>query len=91
MWFTHLSGQALTNENAYDVAVSVGGYVLHDSHGESAVVVETNRGDILITQGDMVGKDQSGRMSVIRFTPEKLEKKANSKVKVTPLDVKRKK
>lgn len=85
MWFTHLTGQELTNENAHDVAESVGGYVLHDSHGESAVVVETTRGDILITQGDMVGKDQSGRMSVIRFTEEK------AKSRVTPLDVKRKK
>lgn len=87
MWFTHLTGQELTNENAYDVAESVGGYVLHDSHGESAVVVETTRGDILITQGDMVGKDQSGRLSVIRFTEEKPKGKSG----VTPLDVKRKK
>lgn len=87
MWFTHLKGMELSNDNAHDVAEYCGGYVLHDSHGEAGVVVETHRGDMLVTQGDLVGKDQTGRLSVIRFTEDNPKKGS----KVTPLDVKRKK
>lgn len=72
MWFDHLRGAQLTEENAEDIAEWVRGKVHRtskDGKGFSFLVVPSTRGDLMVLMGDWVVKDPKGYFRVVRLDP----------------------
>lgn len=74
VWVDDISGLQLNKANVREVSTFVGGYPIKIEN-QDAVVMPTPRGDLVVKQGDWVGRDQGNRWHLVRCTPVASENK----------------
>lgn len=81
VWVDEIEGRPLTNSNADEIANMVKGSVI--LNGKPFVTIPTPRGELLVREGDFVGKDQRGNWHIVRLrdTYKDGSSKSNAKSK----------
>ena len=65
VWVDEIKGATLNAKNADSIAYWVGGSVL--TNGQPFVSMPTPRGELLVREGDFVGKDQRDNWHLVRL------------------------
>lgn len=81
VWVDEIEGRPLTDSNADEIANMVKGSVI--LNGKPFVTIPTPRGELLVREGDFVGKDQRGNWHIVRLrdTSKDGSSKSNAKQK----------
>lgn len=65
VWVDEIEGLQLTENNVDELADMVKGSVIFN--GKPFVTIPTPRGELLVREGDFVGKDQRGNWHIVRL------------------------
>lgn len=65
VWVDEIEGLPLTEGNADEIARMVKGSVIFN--GKPFATIPTPRGELLVREGDFVGKDQRGNWHIVRL------------------------
>lgn len=72
VWVDEIEGAPLNANTADDIAKWIGGSVI--ANGQAFVSMPTPRGELLVREGDFVGKDQNGKWHLVRLKEVPLNK-----------------